>query len=175
MAIGAFQLHQTVGTAQIDFQVYFVIELDGAWVRIAGSQHRELRVAVIESANVRYELRFAVRGFQIRMTLCASPIAGAGQPERALMLYVAVGTRWREGLVGLMDWTIMAGQARLVGGAFLIARLKDMARAAFLSEQCVRVRQRTGVVRLWTPRHSMPAKPSQAQDHENSRENPTPT
>ena len=108
----------------------------------------------------------AVRGLQVRVALRAGAIAGAGQPQRALMLHVAVRARWCEGLIGLMDWTIVACQARLIGRAFLIARLRDMACAAFLSEQCVSVRERPGVVRLRTSRHRMPAEPAQAHDHE---------
>ncbi len=105
--------------------------------------------------------RWPVRGLQIGMALRAGAIAGAGQPQCALMLHVAIGAGWRERLIGVMDWPIVACQAGLIGRALLIAGLRDMAGAAFLPEQRVRVAERAGVIRLRTSRHGVP--PSHAR------------
>src|ERR1700733_6224338 len=133
VTIGALQLHGSIGSAQILLQMYPMIEFDSAWVRHTGPQYREFRMAVIEAANVGRELRSPVRGRQIRMTLRAGAIAGAGQPQRALMFHVAVRTGRREGLVRMMDGAIVASKARLIGGVPLKARLRDMTRIALLS------------------------------------------
>ena len=162
MAIGALQLHRAAWSAQVFFEMHLVIELDSPGIRIARPQRREFRMAIVKSANFGCELRFAVRGLQIRVALRASANAGAGQPKNALVLYMAVGARWRECLIGVMDWTVVTGQAGLIGRTFLISRLRDVAGAAFLAEQRVGVRQRPGSVWLRRSHYCIPAEPCEA-------------
>src|SRR5580658_9969987 len=113
-------------------------------------------MAAVESTNVGGEFRCAVRGLQSGVALSASAIGGAGQPKRALMLDMATRACRSKRLVCLMDGPIVASQAGLVGGAVSVARLRDMARAAFLSQQRMSMSQRTCVVRRRTSRHGMP-------------------
>ncbi len=62
VAIGALQFHRAVWSAQIIFQVYLMIKLDGPRVRVARPKHREFRMAAIEPADVRRELGWPMRG-----------------------------------------------------------------------------------------------------------------
>ncbi len=90
------------------------------------------------------------------------------------MLHMAIGARWRERLVGVMDGAIVASQAGLIGGALLEAGLRNMAGTALLSQQGVRASQRTGVVRFRASRQGVPSQPREARDDEHARKNAPP-
>jgi hypothetical protein len=77
-------------------------------------------------------------------------------------------------LIGVMDRTIVASQACLIGRAFLITRLSNVARVAFLPEQCVRMCKRPGIVRFRTSCKSVPTEPHESRHHERARKNPPP-
>ena len=146
--------------------MHVVTELDGFRVLVARSQHREFGMAVIEPANIRREFHKAARSSQIGVALRAGSIAGAREPQRSLVFDVTAGTSRHEGLIVVMDWTVVTGQARRIGSAVLEAGLCNVARAALLSKQGMHLRNRTRIVRLGSSLQSIPAQPTHAGNRE---------
>ena len=139
VAIAALQLNRAVGAAQIFLKMDLVIEPDGAGIGGARAQHSKFGMARIEVANACGKFRRASSGLQVGVTLGAGAIAGIGKAKCTLMLDVAIGARWREGLIRMVNWAVMASEAGLIGGSLLEAGLPDVACIALLAEQGVRV------------------------------------
>lgn len=157
--------------------MHLMVELDGARIFLTGPQRRELRMAAIESADVGHKpgrLVFVPRR-QIGVALGASTIARARQPHRSLVFYVAIGASRRERLLGMMDRTVVARQARLIGYGLLKTNGGNVARGALVSDQTVRASNWPGIVGLGTPAHPVPTQPSESGQRKDNRQNAAPT
>src|SRR5947209_19382241 len=108
-------------------------KLDRARIRRARAGDREVRMSAIETGDIRFLFRMALR---------TRLVAGEGQLEGSLMLDVTLGTTRREGLLRLMDWTVVTRQARQISHGPAERRILQATRSAL-----------TGEPRL-TPRHT---------------------
>src|ERR1022692_4543933 len=103
--------------------MHLMVELDGARILLPAPQRREFRMVTIEVADLSHKpwWRVLVLGRQIRMTLSAGAVAGARQAHHALMFHMAVRTRRRKSLLGMMDGAVVASQAGVIGDGSLEA------------------------------------------------------
>jgi hypothetical protein len=97
------------------------------------------------------------------MALRTACIAGARQHGLAVMFHMAAGAFRRERLLHLMNRTVMAGLARLIGYLHRECGLGCMTGSAVLTEDGVGGFNGTTGVDRRVPRHSMPCQPCQAR------------
>ena len=169
MAIPAFQLDGPARPSQFFLQMHLMIELDGARIFLSSPQRCELRMAPVEAADVGGKSGrsvFILSG-QIGVALRTSAIAGAGQAQHSFVLHVAIRTARRKSLFRMMDGPVVAGQARLIGDRVRETRRGNVACGAFMSDQCMRVRDGSGIVGRRASAQTMPAQPAQAQRRAN--------
>jgi hypothetical protein len=115
MAIIAIELHRAVWSAKIALQVHCMVEFDRSRIATAIAQDREFRVAAIETRDVCREPRRRARGVKVRVALRTSDVRGDGKPQVAAMLDVARSADGCKGLIGVMQRSVVASAARLVG------------------------------------------------------------
>src|SRR5579872_407978 len=153
-----------------------MIELDRSGVNAARAQNSEFGMAAVKTADVRNKSRRCVLivAGQVGVTLGAGLIAGARQPQHAFVLDVAIGAGGSECLLGMMDRSVMTGQASLIGRAALEACLRDVTGRALFSKQRVRARHWTRVVWRWTAGQRMPAQPPESGHSKDRRKNAPP-
>src|ERR1700683_3506570 len=96
--------------------MYHVIQLDRAGIHTAGTRRREFRVSADEAGYVRSKVCGGAGGVQICVTLGATDVRGDGQARVAARFGVARGAVWRENLIRVMRWRIMARFAALIAG-----------------------------------------------------------
>lgn len=123
-------------------------------------------MVAIERADGGHESRGSVlvlRG-QVGMALRASLISCAGEAHHAFVLDVASRTGRRKGLFGMVERAVVTSQARFIVDGLLKTGGGDVAGGAFVPDQVVRVRYRSGIVGRGISPQSMPAQPAEAQD-----------
>src|ERR1700681_1527599 len=118
--------------------MYLMIELDGSGILLAATQRCELRMASIETADVGHKLRMSILilGREIGVALRANTSGGPREPHGTLVFHMAFQTSRRKGLLGMMDGTVMASQARPIGHRLLETSRGNVAGSAFVSNQC---------------------------------------
>src|SRR5579863_5029441 len=144
---------------QFLLEVHLMVELDGPRILLAAPQRREFRMVPIEIADLGHKPWWSVLIFRrkIGVALRASAVAGAGQAQHALVLHVAIRTRRRKRLLPMMDGPVVTSQASLIGDGPLESGGGDVASGAFLSNQGMRVRHRSGIVGRGTSAQCVPA------------------
>jgi len=168
MAIIAIELHRAVRSAKIALQVHRVVEFDRSRIAAAIAQDREFRVAAIETRDVCGEPRRRARGVKVRVALRTSDVGGDGKPQVAAMFDVAGSAGGCEGLIGVMQRSVVASAARLVGrlGTERI-RLLQVARTALRREHSVCGRHCAAAIDAIVASERVPAQPQQ-RNHRNA-------
>src|ERR1700730_297552 len=139
VTIGALELDDGAVRAAADgFHVDGMIQFDRLRVALAFTECRELRVAMLETADMWRVTQRAVRCFEIAMAFGAGLIARGGDASAAAMFTVtgraADGLRLR----CVMDRTVVTGPASVVGGlGGEDPRLREVAGGTFFLEDGV--------------------------------------
>src|ERR1039458_3405281 len=157
--------------------MHLVVEFDGARIPLPAPKRREFGMVTIEIADLSHKSRWGVLvlGSQIGVTLRAGAVARTREPHHTLVLHMAIRTRRRKSLLAMMDGAIVTSQAGVIRDGSLEASGGNVTCGAFVTNQGMRTRDRSGIVRRGASAQSMPAQPAQAQQGEHNREDAAPT
>lgn len=175
MAIAAGERYAaTIGAKKIRAQMNLMVELDAARILEIGAQRGEFGM-LGEREHGANEMRRAEARFEVRMALDAGRIANRDESHASLMLDVTRGAGGREGLVRVMNRSIVAGQAGLVGDRMAEGSgASDVACGAILAEECVRSRDRSHTVGRTISRYSRDDEPEKRQRGKRDRKDEAP-
>jgi hypothetical protein len=141
MAIAAIELYDALGRLQVLFEMNLVVEFDAAGVDVTWPQGRELRMSFGERVDVSGHSDLRALGLQVPMAAHAGGGSGAKQLCGPFVFDVALRAGGHTCLLFLMDRTIVAGGARLVGDLGSQDIPAQVASAAFLAERSMMGRQ----------------------------------
>src|SRR5712671_261946 len=92
-----------------------VVESHSAGVGAGGSKRGNFGMLFVKAGNGSHIVRLAVARPEVGMTLRTSRIGGGLKQHRAFVFQVAGGTFRSEGLIGVVQGRVVAGEASLVG------------------------------------------------------------
>jgi hypothetical protein len=142
------------------FQMYGMIELDCSGVSVSSSHCGEFRMVAVEACDGVRKMRTGAASLQVGVALRATKLRNSSQTKMPTMLFVARSAIRRENLVRVMDRTVMARFAALIGcpGAEH-ASLLQMASATFLGKNGVRTRNSSAAINVVVASEGVPTQP----------------
>lgn len=159
-----------MGSPQIMFQMYKMIQLDRPRVTPAIPQDGKFGMAAVEPCDFGGELGRSSDCVQVRVALRASDVRRDCKAQMAAVLQVARRAYRSESLVGVMKRSAMAGVARLVGG-FRAERIRflHVARAAFRCQYGMGRGHFSSAVNAIVAAKRIPAQPNQRDQRNSNR------
>src|SRR5216683_2681285 len=153
-----------------------VIQLDGSRISTPCSERGKFWMVTFETIDVAHKVRRTVARGQIRMALRARSVAGSGQANRTSMIGMAGGTGGREHLRRVMNRSVVAREAFLIGDLLAEkACLRDVAGGALSGQHGVRGGQASRRVHSAVASYAIPSKPQHREGQENHRDQKSPT
>ena len=124
-----------------------MIKFDGSGIADVLTNNRELRVAILDTANTGRNRYQATICMQIGMTFRTALIARRRKVDGAAMFGVASGAVGCRDLRRMMSWAVVAGEAGAVGSfCRKDTSLLNVAGGTFFFENRVGLRETTGTI-----------------------------